>query len=105
MDRIRVQIRQFKSDDHDDVQRIFSQGITEHIPDAILLGLKKRQCQITLAVIFLLGSMIWNGFIGSLVLALAVCGQAGIVFSKIYRHQHFFQEIQIISHDCHARHF
>ena len=86
MDRVHVQIRQFKPDDHDDVRRIFSQGITEHIPDAILLGLKKLKCQITLAVIFLLGSMIWNGFIGILVLALAVCGQAGIVFNGYHNY-------------------
>ena len=80
-----VQIHQYKPEYHEDVCRVFSLGITEHVPNGIKLGLKKRKIQVILAVLFLLGSVIWNSIsVGILMLTLAIFAQAGIILSGYY---------------------
>ena len=80
-----VKIHQYQPEYHADVCRLFSQGITEHVPDGIRFSLKTRKIQVILAVIFLLGSVIWNSIlVGILMLTLALFAQAGIIFSGIH---------------------
>ena len=81
-----VQIRKYKPDDHDDVRRITNQR-----GGPIFLGLEKRKNQLLLAVLFLLGSLIWNILAGILILTLLLCGQAGIILRKYHSFKkHFF---------------
>ena len=82
---VSVQIHQYKPEYHADVRRLFSLGITEHVPDGIKLGLKKRKIQVILAILFLLGSVIWNSIlVGILMLTFTIFAQAGIIFSGYY---------------------
>ena len=80
-----VKIHQYKPEYHEEVRRLFSLGITEHVPDGLKLGLKKRKIQVILAVLFLLGSVIWNSIlVGILMLTLTIFAQAGITFRGYY---------------------
>ena len=79
-----IQIRPYKPEDHQEVRRIFSHGIQENVQNAFLLTMKKRKIQFNLALIFLLGSIIWNISAGILMLILTICLQAGIIYSGYY---------------------
>ncbi len=74
-----LKIRKYQAKDHGDVKRIFGEGIYEHIPNGIKLGLRSPKVLAYLAVAF-----VW-GYQYSIYLAISALGLAiGLQALSVY---------------------
>ena len=78
-----IKVLKYNSKDHEEVKRIFSEGIQEHVKTGILLGLQNPKIQIQLAFAFCYG-FLYSWFYGFLYLALMLCIQMASVTFCFY---------------------